>query len=170
MPLRRRAFRELQDKVFQGTVYRHLSSQHGSLDTSGSLKAGGRWNPKGEFGALYTALTEETALAELQRLAERQGLSLGELAPRDLAAIRVALSRVLDLTDKEILAQLGITQDEIARNDVSLCVEISRAAHTLGFEAILAPSATRRGTVLVVYPELLLPASELEVANRKIFL
>ena len=82
--------------------------------------------------------------------------------------VRAQMRQVSCYTDKYILAQLGITQDEIARNDVSLCVEISRAAHRFGFEAILAPSATRKGTVLVVYPEFLLPASELEVAKRKI--
>jgi RES domain-containing protein len=167
MPLRRRALRDLQAKVFEGTVYRHLSTQYASLDTSGSIKAGGRWNPRGEFTALYTALTEETALAELQRLAERQALSLDDLAPRDMAAIAVVISKVLDLTDKEILAQLGITEDEIVRNDVSLCHEISRVAQRIGFEAILAPSATRRGTVLVVYTERLLGSSKLEVTDRK---
>ena len=82
--------------------------------------------------------------------------------------VRAHMRQVSRHTDKDILAKPGITQDEIARTHISLCVEISRAAHRLGFEAILAPSATRKGTVLVVYPEFLLPASELEVAKRKI--
>lgn len=209
-PLRRWAFRDLQGKAFEAIVYRHVSSQHDPLDSSGSLKAGGRWNPQGEYGVLYTALNEETAKAELERLAERQGLTRGvlqpilvrrsgegyeliagerrlraavraglrevpvivldDLAPRDLVSIEVSLSKVLDLTDKKILEQIGINENEIVGNNISLCLEISRRARRAGFEAILAPSATKKGAVLVVFPDRLRPASRLEVVGKKKFL
>src|SRR3989337_650047 len=115
--LRRRAFRDLEGKGFEVIVCRHIPSQYEPLDSSGSLKAGGRWNPKGEYGALYTALEEETAIAELHRLVQRQGLNLDDLAPRDLVSIQVSLSKVLDLTDKKILEQIGISESDIVGND-----------------------------------------------------
>lgn len=169
-PLRRRAFRDLQGKALEVTVFRHLRPQYEALDSSGSLRVGGRWNPSGEFGVLYTAFDEETAFAELDRLAQRQGLDVGHLAPRDLVSIRVSLFKVLDLTDKAILEQIGIIENEILGNDISLCLEISRLAHRAGFEAILALSATRRGRVLVVFPDRLRSSSRLEVVRRKRFL
>lgn len=165
--LQRRAFRDLRGKAFEAGVYRHVSSQYDALDSSGSLKAGGRWNPPGEYGVLYTALDEETAKAELERLAERQGLTLEDLAPRDLVSIGVTLSKVLDLTDEKILRQIGISENEIVGNDISLCLEISRLAHRAGFEAILVPSATKRGSILAVFGDCLRPTSRLEVVGKK---
>ncbi len=165
--LRRRAFRDLQGRALETTVHRHISSQYDTLDSSGSLRAGGRWNPKGEFGALYTALDEETALAELLRLAQRQGLTLDDLAPRDLVDVQVSLTKVLDLTDKKILEQIGVKENEIVSNDVSLCLDISRLAHRAEFEGILAPSATKKGPILVVFPDRLRPSSRLEVMGKK---
>ena len=167
---RGRAFRDLEGKGLEVIACRHISSQYEPLDSSGSLKAGGRWNPTGEYGALYSALEEETAIAELHRLAQRQGLNLDDLAPRDLVSIRVSLSKVLDLTDKKILEQIEIEELDIVGNDVSLCLEISRLARAAGFEAILAPSATKKGSVLVVFPDRLRPASRLEVVGKKKFL
>ncbi len=165
--LRRRAFHELEGRVLEVIVYRHLSSRYETLDSSGSLKAGGRWNPKGEYGALYTASDEETTIAELHRLAERQGLNLEDLAPRDLVSIQASLSKVLDLTDREILDQIGISKNGIVGNDISLCLEVSRLAHDAGFEAILAPSATKKGPILVVFPDRLRLFSRLEVMGKK---
>ena len=165
--VQRRAFRDLQGKAFEAVVYRHVSSQYHALDSSGSLKAGGRWNPQGEYGVLYTALNEETAKAELERLAERQGLTLDDLAPRDLVSIEVSVSKVLDLTDNKILAQIGIGENVIVGDDASLCLEISRQARRAGFEAILAPSATRKGAILVVFPDRIRPTSRLEAIRKK---
>ncbi len=165
--LRRRAFRDLQGKAIEVTVFRHLPPQYEALDSSGSLRAGGRWNPRGEFGALYTALNEEAAKAELERLAERQGLTLDDFAPRDLVSIEVSLSKVLDLTDKKILEQIGINESEIVGNDVSLCLEISRLARRAGFEAILTPSATKKGMILVLFPDRFQPSSRLQVKGKK---
>jgi len=165
--LRRRAFRDLQGKAFEAVVYRHLSSQYDALDISGSLKAGGRWNPQGEYGVLYAGLNGETAKAELERLAERQGLTLEDLAPRHLVSIQVSLSKVLDLTNKRTLEQLGISERNLTGNDVSLCLEISRLARRAGFEAILAASATKKGTALVVFSDCLRPSSGLEALDRK---
>ncbi|MFQ5853941.1 MAG: RES family NAD+ phosphorylase, partial [Candidatus Binatia bacterium] len=166
-PLQRRAFRDLQGRAFEAVVYRHVSSEYDALDSSGSLKAGGRWNPPGEYGVLYTALDEETVKAELERLAERQGLTLDDLAPRDLVSIEVSVSKVLDLTDNKTLEQIGVGENEIVGNDVSLCLEISRRARRAIFEAILAPSATGKGPILVIFPDRLRPTSRLQAVRKK---
>jgi hypothetical protein len=100
-------------------------------------------------------------------LALRQGLSLDDLAPRDLAAIQLSVSKVLDLTDEDTLKRIGLSLSEIMGNDVSRCIEVSRLARRAGFEAVLAPSATSRGPILVVYPDRLLSSSRLEVSARR---
>jgi RES domain-containing protein len=40
------------------------------LGTTGSLKAGGRFNPPNEFGALYTSLDAITAAKEVANICE----------------------------------------------------------------------------------------------------
>ena len=46
-----------------------------------------------------------------------------------------------------------------------LCQEVGEAAHHLGREGILAPSATGTGTVLAVFVERVLPNSRLALVS-----
>jgi len=151
----------------QATVYRHVALGHNALATTGSLKQGSRWNPPGEFGAVYTSLSESTARAELLRMAQRRGVVVSDLAPRELVLLRVSLTRVLDLTDPHILSTLGIEPKDLVENDWSRTQQIARAAREAGFEAVRVPSAAGRGNNLVIFPDRLVAASQIREQERR---
>jgi RES domain-containing protein len=70
------------------------------LSILGSARAGGRYNPAGEFGALYTSMEEATATAEV-----RKGLRDSGIEPTSFPAgewliydIEAEIDPILDLT------------------------------------------------------------------------
>jgi RES domain-containing protein len=85
------------------------------------------------------------------------------------------LSKVLNLTDETILAELGISQADLKETDwpgiqrsggVALTQLIGRYARSAGFEALLVPSAKFPGKNLdIFYPDNLLPTSEVALIN-----
>lgn len=153
---------EVSPREFSGGTCRHTGPGIHPLSTTGAQTLGGRWNPPNSFPALYLALTDETAAAEFYRRAEGENLAPEDLLPRRLHQYRVRLSAVLDLTDIEIRNALGISTDDLTSNDRSLCNALGDAAHYVGFEGILAPSATGVGDVLVVFWDRLKAESDVE--------
>lgn len=100
---------------------------------------------------MYAATDVATVDRELARAARRSGLSVRHMSPRRLATIAVRLSRVLDLTRADVLRALGVSAGVLVDEDASIPRRIGEAAHHLGYEAILAPSATGDGTVLAIF-------------------
>lgn len=155
---------------YDDIVFRNVSSSYKALDCAGSILSGGRWNKKKQYGALYTALNENTSKEELARVAQRQGLTPSDLAPRDMVKLKVKLNKVLDLTDQKNLNKLGIKQDDITKDDCSKCLEIADAARNLGFEAILSHSATGLGLNLNIFLDKLKSSSKVTEIDRINFL
>lgn len=94
---------------FEGVCFRHSAARYATVNEGtleASLRAGGRFNPAGEFGAVYVALDEETALAELGRRIDRTGLPREHFRPRMMLHLRARLVHVLDLSDPEVRSQL----------------------------------------------------------------
>ncbi|HVY60965.1 MAG TPA: RES family NAD+ phosphorylase [Planctomycetota bacterium] len=152
---------------FAGEVYRTSSPRWSKTadvtSGAGALIAGGRWNAPDTFRAVYTALSMETALAELVSTARHYGLPDSSVLPRVWEAIEVkGLTRVLDVTSAAIRRRLKVrladltTEDWRALNNAggeSLCQAIGRAAHSAGFQGLLVPSARlKKGVNLVVFP------------------
>jgi len=98
------------------------------------------------------------------RSLQRAGLPTKRTPPRRLATIAVQLSRVLDLTDAAVVAALGVAPADLVGEDVTLPQRLGGAAHYLGFEAILAPSATGTGVVLALFLDTRAPDSVIDVA------
>ena len=136
--------------AFSGELYRHFAPRYGPLDGDGARRQGGRWNPPDSFPTLYTGTSLETVDAEFARAAARAGLSPSAFLPRELAVIRVRLERVLDVRVARVPAALGVTVSQITADDVSTPQAIGEAANQLGFEAIIAPSATTVGEAVAV--------------------
>lgn len=155
---------------YDDIVFRNVSSNYKALEDIGSVHSGGRWNRKNKYGALYTALNENTAKEELVRIAQRQGLTIFDLAPRDMVKLRIKLNKVLDLTDQDNLNELGIIQEDIMKDDCSKCLEIADAARDLGFEAILSHSATGFGMNLNIFLDKLKSSSSVDEIDRVNFL
>lgn len=159
------------DERFGATTFRHVSPKHQELGESalaGSRRAGGRFNPTEEFGAIYLSLERETAIAELRRRAHRTGIELDELLPRVLLFVRADLQRVLDLTDSETRREWGLESGEISSDHYRSCQEVGRAARRAGYEAILFPSAAREGgRNMAVFTDRLRPGSDLEITETR---
>lgn len=91
----------------RGVWYRHV---RGGGDPLGLPPAGarGRWQRGQVTGAIYLAEDSETTWAEFHRAATEQHLPPEQLLPRDLWSYRVALERVVDMTDPATLAAPGL--------------------------------------------------------------
>lgn len=69
---------DLGSTSWSGTTYRHVSGRRDPLSGDGARQFGGRWNQPG-FAAIYLALPVGTWLAEMDRLAQSQGVAAADL-------------------------------------------------------------------------------------------
>ncbi|MDQ3783124.1 MAG: RES family NAD+ phosphorylase [Actinomycetota bacterium] len=139
-----------------GDAFRHMAARWGDpLSGEGARIHGGRFNPPDSFPVLYLCTTRPCAAAELMRLGERQGIGVAGLLPRDLYRYDISLDQVLDLGSPDTLSHMGLTLEQVVGSDVETPQQIGEAAHSLGIQAIRAPSATGVDQVLAVFPELL---------------
>lgn len=67
--------------------------------------------------------------------------------------VQVNLNKVLDLTDKSVLGTLAIVAEDLIRDDYQLTNEIGEAAYELGFQAVIARSATGVDSVAAIFTE-----------------
>ena len=129
-------------------VWRHMFN---GLDPSRPNFRGARWNPRG-VSAIYTSTTRETALSEAA-----YAISVQPVAPsttRQLHRLHVTLSGVIDLSERALLAEFGVTEAELGSVNYSQCQDIGGAAQWLGHDGILVPSArTNVGNNLVIFPD-----------------
>ena len=113
------------------------------LATTGSLKAGGRFNPPNEFSALYTSLAADTAVKEVARGLRQRGID-PEQFPEGawwVYELEVKLESVLDLTDADVLQKSGLQWDSLTGGDVSATRQVASEARERGYQALLVPSA-----------------------------
>jgi RES domain-containing protein len=163
--------------TWTGIVYRSATPEHARGDAviagEGSRRFGGRWNPAGEFAAVYASLDPETAMAETlahfryYRIAEHTAM------PRLFVAIDVRLIRMLDLRGdplpKRLHLSLATLRDEDWRRTSSasggsLTQNVGKAAFECGLEGLIVPSAAHAdGANLVVFPAKLAGQSWLRV-------
>lgn len=92
-----------------------------------------------------------TIVSEFYRGAQREGMRPEDLLPRKLFQYEVELTAVLDLREDEAREVLDLTEDEFRGDDLSPCQAIGEAAHYIGLEGVLAPSAVGPGDVLAVF-------------------
>jgi len=134
-------------------AYRSQARGFDPRSGDGARRLGGRFNPPHSFPVLYLCMTRRCVAAELNRQAERQGLGVDALLPRELFEIRGELYKVLDLTDTAILDALGLAPPDLVRADHRFTQEIGEAAHERAFQAICSPSATGVDNVLAIFPD-----------------
>src|SRR5574337_385995 len=144
----------------QGRWYRMVARRYrtGMDSDTGSVRTGGRYNPAGEFGALYLAESQEACRAEVARRIEPDvTMSLGTL--------EVDLEAVCALTNPATLQALLITHAALVGNDWSVTQGIGRALRDAGFEGLTAPSAAGPYGTLVVFKDRIHGSSWLRVAS-----
>jgi RES domain-containing protein len=114
----------------QGLAFRLILARYAAtaLSSIGSLRAGGRYNMRGEFEALYLASSPVTALREVEALVETaEGLRGVKGPPRILLSVEYELQAVVDLTDSAV-------RDMLSTNLVELCAPW-RALNAAGLSA-----------------------------------
>lgn len=151
---------------FDGVVYRHYAPTYGALNGEGARRLGGRWNPPESYATLYTATDVETVDAEFDRLLASARLSPASVRPRDLAAIHLRLSRVVDLRQEVVRNALGVTLEDLVGESTAVTRAIGEGAHHLGYEAVLAPSAAGPGSVVALFLTNRAVDSEIEVIEE----
>ena len=146
---------------WQDTAFRHM---FGSYPPDRENTSGARWNPAG-VAAIYASLTREGALAE----AEYQ-LAVQPIRPRarrSIYELAVELSSVLDLTDRMLLAGLGVDEYGLRAEDMLACREVGGAAASLSCDGILVPSARSEAINLVIFAANLGDGTHFDVQARE---
>lgn len=148
-----RALGQLPGTALSAVAYRNQAKGFDPRSGEGARRLGGRFNLPHSFPVLYLCLTRPCVVAELSRQAERQGINVDDLLPRELFVISADLDKVLDLTDAATLAALGIAPPDLVRADHGFTQEIGEAAHEHAFQGIRSPSATGVDNILAIFPE-----------------
>lgn len=84
-------------------------------------------------------------------MGERQAIGVEGLLPRYLFRYDIRLDGTLDLTAEDVRAAIGLGGDRLTGPDWTVWQELGMIARALGVQAVLAPSATGVGDVLVVF-------------------
>ena len=150
-------------ELFDSRVWR--VTREGREPTIGSA-AGGRWSPPGEFEVLYTCLERVGALAEIGFR-----LSLEPIWPsrmlHEIHEIDLKLEKSLKLADLSKLQILGVDISKYQSFDYEQTQSIASAAHFLGFDGLVVPSARYNCLNAIVFSDSLGPDFKLEVVNTE---
>jgi RES domain-containing protein len=160
-------------------LYRVAGPRHTTakdiVSGTGAFLAGGRWNPVGEMKVVYLSQEPETATKEALEHFRYHGLPISSALPKVMVAVRVAIERLLDLTNPEISASLPMSMTELlaedwrafmSRNREPASQAVGWAAYTAGFQGLQVPSkADAHGVNVLVFPENLTKTCRLEVMN-----
>ncbi len=114
------------------------------LDTSPSKETGGRWNPPGQFGALYLNRTIEVAAANARWQHRGRAIGLFDLQPDRrpiLVATAVPNAHVLDVVTGGGIRALRLPASYPFAVDHSRCQPIGRRAYKSAIPGVACRSA-----------------------------
>jgi len=112
-------------------------------DTSYSKRQGGRWNPPGEFGALYLNADVHVAAANARAQHAGRAIKLFDLLPEarpELVTFDIQWVKVLDACTQRGIAALGFKNDFPYKVSWLACQTVAREAHAAGLPGIAARS------------------------------
>src|SRR5213596_2561241 len=104
------AARDISTGPRDGVAFRPILARYAAtaLSSIGSLRAGGRYNMRDQFEALYLASSPVTALREVEALVQTDGGLRGVKGPpRILLSVDYHLQAVLDLTEVAVQHVFG---------------------------------------------------------------
>src|SRR5262249_21307951 len=114
-----------------------------------------RWC-NGAFDVLYTSFARDGAIAEIYSL-----LSLQPVFPSKISwsvnKLKITAFQTLSLADLGVLAKLGVNTDRYRDREYQRTQEIADAAHFLGFDGLIAPSARWECSNLVLFTDRIAP-------------
>ncbi len=149
----------LETKSFNGIVWRVTRD---GRDPTLFFGGGNRWDD-GTFDVLYTSISEQGALAEMRfHIGRGQPVVPSKISYR-LHQLSVRVDGLLDLTDADVLAKVGIDRGNFGRlpyldrqGEYEACQRVGEAVHFLGSDdpadpsAILVPNARHPSNNLVL--------------------
>jgi hypothetical protein len=143
------ALEKLDPEPFDSDVWR--VTRKGRDPLTGS-SADGRWGASGELEVLYASEASDGALAEIGFR-----LSLEPVWPSLLQhenhVLAVKTGGMLRLVDMRELEKLGVDISRYEKFEYSATQAIAAAAHFLGFDGLLVPSARFACNNLVVFTD-----------------
>jgi RES domain-containing protein len=121
-----------------------------------SQAAGGRFNPPGEFGALYAASDESTAWEEIAARFRRQGIN-GLPPEMGMIGILIPVGRYADLTDPSTrslweISEAALTADEPSPEQREMCWTVARSVRALA-DFLVTASVRSEGDNVPLYPD-----------------
>ncbi len=128
-------------------------------DTAYSKQRGGRWNPAGEFGALYLNATVHVAAANARAQHSGRVIKLFDLLPDarpELVTFDVPQGNALDACTREGIAALGFADNFPYGVTWPSCQAIARDAHAAGLTGVAARSNAEATPTVFVGEELAL--------------
>lgn len=143
----------IRPTTFSGVGYRNQTPGFDPRSGEGARRFGGRFNPTRRFPAVYLCTTRPCVSAELTAQADRQGIGLEDLLPREVWSLAMKLDRVLNLADDATRLEAGLARADLMLPVHAFTQQAGEAAHERGYQAIRTASATGVDDVLVVFPE-----------------
>jgi RES domain-containing protein len=172
----RRPFSKWVGLLFRATSLPYAQATK-LLNGMGSLNYGGRWSAAGTFPAVNTSTSADTAYAESGASFTYYNFAPSDVRPKLIVVVKVRLHRVLDLVaPKGLRTKAWLELDKLLAEDwhkvnnamhESQTQAFGRAAHDIGAEALLVPSARVPGGMnLVYFPESLMTKSKVEILGE----
>ena len=172
-----RPFARWEGIAFRATPLPHANAVR-LLDGKGSFRTGGRWSAAGTFAAVNLSTSQEAAVKESSASFTYYNFAPSDVRPKVLVGVRLRLIRVLVLVDPRglrLLPWVGLeellVEDWRKVNDAGHEAQsqaLGRAAHHVGAEAVLAPSARVPGGInLVYFPDTLASQSRMEIFGEE---
>ncbi len=157
------ALESLTPVPFDGDAWRIIREGREPLQ---GYPAGARWDPPGVFDVLYTALDPDGAHAEVFFHLNRAPVFPSRTVYL-LHRIGVQTRKTLRLADMNALAALKVDTGRYSELDYTRTQAIGDAAHFLGFDGLVVPSARWEGQNLVLFLDRLDPNDPLNVASSE---
>jgi hypothetical protein len=149
----------LKRESYSGATWRVVREERDPLVGSPSRS---RWC-NGRFDVLYTSLERDGALSEVHAF-----LALQPVFPSRVRwfayELRVTTAQTLKLADLESLGRLGVETGRYGERIYQRTQAIADAAHFLGFDGLIAPSARWPCLNLVLFTDRL-PREQLDVTT-----
>ncbi len=136
-------------------------------NTEYSKQRGGRWNPAGEFGALYLNANARVAASNARAQHAGRAIKLFDLLPEarpELVTFDIPQVDVLDACTPDGVAALGFSESFPFGVPWPACQAVARQAHRTGLDGVAARSnaeATETwfaGEELALFEEVILSA------------
>ncbi len=131
------------------------------LSPYGAYLNGGRYNAAREFGAVYLSESPEGCRAEMTKRL------LTPLNKYVVGKIRTYAQKICDLTDEDLLDELGLDRDQLVSDDLERTQLLGTLIRDAGFEGILAPSAAGDFANLIIFKDRLSGSSKVKLIDVK---